>query len=163
MKVADLMKRPVHTVTPDTGVAEAARVMGAKDVGCLPVMENGRVIGMLTDRDLRKALGEGRDLSACRCADVMAINVVFAKETESLEDAVRGMDGRAVHHLPVLGNEAALVGMLALSDLALHIMLSSRPGGPPDDGEGMGEMTPGIPTPTLADEVMRLAARDAWR
>src|SRR5690242_17770436 len=102
MKVAELMKRPVHTAGPDTAVAEAARLMSAKDIGCLPVLEDGRVVGMVTDRDLRRALGDGRDLSACRCADVMAANVVCVQETESLEEAVRSMDGRAVHHLPVL-------------------------------------------------------------
>ncbi|HXC40913.1 MAG TPA: CBS domain-containing protein [Burkholderiales bacterium] len=163
MKVADLMKRPVQTATPATPVQEAARLMNEKKVGCLPVLEGGRVAGMLTDLDIRAGLAQGKDLSRASCADLMSGNVACLDHGASVEEAVRAMDASGVHHLPVLGEGGALAGILALADLAMHVMFSAAPNGPPADAEDMGEMTLGIPEPTLADEVLRLAARDAWR
>jgi CBS domain-containing protein len=157
------MKSPVRSVAPDAGVREAARLLRDSRIGCLPVCEGGRVVGMLTDRDIAwRALAEGRDPASTACREIMSAEVATVRADEALEDAVRAMDRAGVHHLPVLDAGGAPVGILALGDVALHLMLGAA--APQfDAADSMGEMTTGIPEPTLADEVLRLVARDAWR
>ena len=165
MQVADLMSSPLRSVAPATSLRDAAKLLRDAKIRCLPVCDAGRVAGMITDRDIVwRAAAEERDLAATTCGEIMSAKVVSIAADAPIEDAVRAMDRGGVHHLPVVDASGSPLGILALGDIATHLMLGGGAPAPPfDAADSMGEMTMGIPEPTLADEVLRLVARDAWR
>jgi CBS domain-containing protein len=104
----------------ETGVAEAARILRDEDVGSLPVLREGRVIGMLTDRDLVvRVLAEGRDPGSTRVAEVVSGDPVTVRADQDLDEAVRLMARHQVRRLPVVEDGDRLVGILAQADVAL--------------------------------------------
>lgn len=118
MNVADIMTPNVDLADPNMKVREAALMMREDDVGALPVGENDRLIGMVTDRDLalRGIAGDGpAENTAVR--EVMSDGIFYCYEDQSLEDAAKLMAEHQVHRLPVINRDKRLVGMLALADL----------------------------------------------
>jgi CBS domain-containing protein len=121
MLVKDCMTRKVEWIAPDVTLREAARRMKDNEVGCLPVGENDRLIGMITDHDIVcRAVADGKDPSKTRAREVMSNGITWCYEDQSLEDAIELMSGKQIHHLPVLNRSKRMIGMLSLSDLALR-------------------------------------------
>lgn len=119
MKVKDAMHKGVEWVGPDTPVRELARLMREQDVGAIPIGENDRLIGMVTDRDIVcKGLANG-DFDAHRATarDVMTEGIHCCSEDDDLAKAVRHMEEVKVRRLPVISKSKRMVGMLALGDL----------------------------------------------
>lgn len=119
MKVKDAMHKGVEWVNPDTPVRELATLMREHDVGAIPIGENDRLIGMVTDRDIVcKGLANG-DFDAARATarDVMTEGIHCCSENDDLAKAVRHMEELQVRRLPVIGKSKRMVGMLALGDL----------------------------------------------
>ena len=87
------MHKSAEWVTPETTVAQLARKMKDLDIGALPVGENDRLIGMVTDRDITcRAIPNGKDFLTFTARDVMSEGIVFCTDTEEVEDALRIME-----------------------------------------------------------------------
>ena len=118
MRVSEAMTREVKICTPGQPIREAARTMAAIDAGALPVGENDRLIGMITDRDIAVravALGKGPDTPV---REIMSEHVEYCYEDEDLERVAQGMASVRVRRLPVVNREKRLVGILSLGDVA---------------------------------------------
>lgn len=119
MKVKDAMHKGVEWVEPDTPISKVAAMMKKLDVGAIPVGENDRLVGMVTDRDITcRGVAESKDCKKLTARDVMTKGIIFCKEGEELADAVRIMEQKKVRRLPVLNDEKRMVGMLSLGDVS---------------------------------------------
>ena len=116
--VRDVMTPSVHAASPTDSLASAAEIMSSQDVGSLPVVENGRLIGVLTDRDIVvRAVAERVTPETLNVGDVASRQPVTVQPDEDLDEALRLMAHHRVRRLPVV-EEGRLVGMLSQADLA---------------------------------------------
>lgn len=119
MKVAEIMTPNVHLASPGESLQKIAKRMAVDDVGFLPVGENDRLVGSITDRDIVvRAVAEGKDGSAT-VRDVMTKDVKYCFEDEDIEHVVQNMGDIQVRRLPVLNRDKRLVGVVSLADAAL--------------------------------------------
>src|SRR5207253_9529461 len=117
-KVRDAMTAEPRSAEPSQSLVEAAQAMKQEDVGSLPVVEGGRLLAVLTDRDIVvRAVAKGVDLQATRVGDVASREPVTVGPEEDLDEALRLMARHQVRRLPVV-DEQGLVGMLAQADVA---------------------------------------------
>jgi CBS domain-containing protein len=117
MKVLDCMTRDVQLARPDMTLQEAARLMGRCDSGVLPVEENDRLVGMLTDRDIAiRAIAEGKGPEA-RVGDCMTTDVQWCFEDDDVEEALELMGEEQIRRMPVLSQAKRLVGIVSIGDL----------------------------------------------
>jgi CBS domain-containing protein len=115
----EIMTPGATFLDPDHSVADAATQMASDDIGALPVCEDGRLVGMLTDRDLvLRIISEGRDPASTKVGDVVErTEVVTIGADDTVEEAIRTMKDHAVRRLPVIdGTE--LVGIVSQADIA---------------------------------------------
>ena len=118
MQVHDIMSRKVELTNPSTTIRDVARKMREDSIGALPVGENDRLVGMVTDRDIVvRAVAEERLPSNTSVREVMSEKVCYCFEDDDIEEASRIMAEHQVKRLPVLNREKRLVGIVALSDL----------------------------------------------
>jgi CBS domain-containing protein len=118
--VRDVMTPTVRTVSPSQSLAEAAEVMKGEDVGSVPVVEEGRLAGILTDRDIvMRAVAERRDPQAVKVDEVASRELVTVEPEQDLDEALALMARHQVRRLPVV-EQGRLVGMLAQADVALE-------------------------------------------
>jgi len=117
MQVKDMMHQGAEYVAPNAKLQVIAKKMRDHDVGAIPVCEGDRTIGMVTDRDI--AMLEAKD--------VMSKDVVFCRDTEKAEDAIRIMEENRIRRLPVLNDAKKLVGMVSLGDIS-HALSRDRTG-----------------------------------
>ena len=120
MKVKDAMHKGVQWVGPDTPVVEVAKLMCENDIGAIPVGENDRLIGMVTDRDIVcKGLAQDSfDARLATARDVMTSGIHCCREHDDLAKAVRHMEALKVRRLPVINNGGRMVGILSLGDVS---------------------------------------------
>jgi CBS domain-containing protein len=119
-KLKDLMSRDVKVISPEMSIRDAAMQMREGDFGMLPVGENDRMIGTITDRDIAiRAVAKGMD-SNTKVRDVMSDGIAWVFEDESVEDAAKMMSERQVRRLPVVDRNKRLVGIVALGDFAVE-------------------------------------------
>jgi CBS domain-containing protein len=119
MRVSEAMSDNVKIVNPGQSIREAARLMAELDCGCLPVGEEGRLVGMITDRDIAvRAVAQGMS-SKTPIRDVMSPEVKYCFEDAQLDEVAQNMADIKVRRLPVLDQKKRLVGILSLADLAL--------------------------------------------
>ncbi|NOZ81558.1 MAG: CBS domain-containing protein [Candidatus Micrarchaeota archaeon] len=117
MKVKDVMKTDVKTVSPDIDIKKAAKLMSEHGIGSLVVVENERVVGILTERDiLEKVVATGLNPENTRVSEIMTKNVITVSPDKSLEDAAEIMTKNKIKKLPVVWNNQ-LVGIVTASDL----------------------------------------------
>jgi CBS domain-containing protein len=119
MKVKDAMHKGVDWVSPETPVTELAKLMAEHDIGAIPIGENDRLIGMVTDRDIVcKGLAQnGFDASRTTARDVMTPGIHCCREDDDLAKAVRHMEELKVRRLPVINKNKRMVGILSLGDV----------------------------------------------
>lgn len=120
MKVKTAMHKDVDWVPPDTPVAELARMMRNQDIGAIPIGENDRLVGIVTDRDII-CNGLARDdftLSDAKARDVMTSGIHCCREDDDLAKAMRHMEKVGVRRLPVINQNKRMVGMLSLGDIS---------------------------------------------
>jgi CBS domain-containing protein len=121
MKLKDILTRNPHVIGPDAMICEAAKMMKEYDVGMLPVCDNRRLVGVLTDRDLAiRALATGTDPLSTKVKDVMTPNVCWCFDDQDLEDAAKIMEEKQIRRLPIVNREKRLVGIISLGDFALR-------------------------------------------
>jgi CBS domain-containing protein len=119
MQIAEVMTRSVDLADPNMKLRSAAQKMQKDDIGALPVGENDRLVGMVTDRDIvMRGVTGGRSTTNMAVRDVMSEKICYCFEDQSLEEAADLMAKHQVHRLPVLNRDKRLVGIIALADLA---------------------------------------------
>lgn len=119
MQVKDAMHADALWREPTTSVTDIAKLMKKEDIGCVPIGENDRLIGMVTDRDITvRGVANGGDLTSQTARDVMTKDIVYCTENEDIADAVHLMENKKLRRLPVINDEKRLVGMLSLGDVA---------------------------------------------
>lgn len=118
MKVSEVMTRDVCTIAPEATLQQAGKLMAELDVGSLPVAENDKLIGMITDRDIVvRAVGQGRGPQT-PVRDAMTHDIKYAYDDQSIADISLNMGNLQVRRLPVVTRDKSLVGILSLGDIA---------------------------------------------
>ena len=120
MKVKDAMHKGVDWVSPDTPITEIAKLMRAHDIGCIPIGEDDKLVGMVTDRDIVcKGLANGKfDPSRAKASDVMTEGIHCCREDDDLAKAIHHMETLKVRRLPVINKSKRMVGMISLGDIS---------------------------------------------
>jgi CBS domain-containing protein len=119
MRTEEAMHTGVRWIGPETDLRTVARIMKDEDIGSLPVGENDRLIGMVTDRDIAlRALTNGRDVAKLTARDVMTNEIVYCRSNETVEDAIHLMESKKIRRLPVINEDKRMVGMLSLGDIS---------------------------------------------
>jgi CBS domain-containing protein len=120
MVINEVMTRDVKIAAPTDDLQHAAQLMEKDDFGSLPVGENDRLVGMLSDRDIAiRAVARGLSPQECTVRDIMSGDVKYVFDDESIEDAAKMMGQLQIRRLPVLNHDKRLVGIVSLGDLAL--------------------------------------------
>jgi CBS domain-containing protein len=115
------MTTHVEVLRPDVSLEEAAEKMKTLNVGAIPVCEDNRVVGMLTDRDIVvRVVGEKHDPTTTAVRDAMTKNVVASYEDEDIQSAARRMAEEQIRRLVVLNRDDLLVGIVSLGDLSVE-------------------------------------------
>ena len=120
MKIAEVMTREVELTSPDATLQQAAKTMAEDDLGFLPVGENDRMVGMITDRDIAvRAVAKGRDPTTTKVREVMTDRVLYCFEDEDVDKAAESMSREQIRRLPIVDRSKRLVGVVSLGDIAL--------------------------------------------
>jgi CBS domain-containing protein len=118
VKVKEVMHGGVTWVSPNTPILELAKKMQTGDVGSIPVGENDRLVGMVTDRDIVcRGLAGGKDPSTLTARDVMTSGIVYCQADDDVGAAIETMKNKKIRRLTVLDADKRMVGMLSLGDL----------------------------------------------
>ncbi len=138
MRVNEVMTRHVRVASPKDTIREAARIMAQIDAGVVPVGENDRLVGMLTDRDIAvRAVAEGKGPDTT-VGEVMTPDVQYCFDDEDIDEVCQNLGDQQIRRIPVVNRQKRLVGILSLGDLALSggngatgetLAAISRPGG----------------------------------
>lgn len=136
MKIRDVMTPDVRTIAPSSTIREAAQTMAETDVGLLPVADNDRLVGILTDRDIAVravAAGLAPDTPV---SEAMSPEIKYCFEDDDLDDVCANLADQQLRRLPVVDRDKNLVGIVSLADLANR-----------GDSEAAGEALEGITRP----------------
>ncbi len=141
MLIRDVMTRGVECVGPEDTIRTAAQKMKSLNAGSIPICDNDRLAGMLTDRDIAvRAVADGRDPTVCKVRDAMTPDVVYCFDDQSVEEAERVMKEKQIRRVLVLDRAKRLVGIVSLGDLAV------RTGDREQTGEVLHEVSePAVP------------------
>jgi CBS domain-containing protein len=121
MLLRDMMTTRVEDIPADATLMQAAAKMKRLDIGAIPVRENDRIVGMITDRDIAvRAVAEGRDPNKMAVSEAMSRNIAFCYEDESVESAAKLMKEKQIRRLPVFDRSERAIGMVSLGDLAVR-------------------------------------------
>ncbi|MEA3192814.1 MAG: hypothetical protein QOD26_1147 [Betaproteobacteria bacterium] len=119
MRVSEAMTREVRVATPDQSIRDVAKIMAEIDAGAMPVGEDDKLVGMITDRDIAirgVALGKGPDTPV---REVMTTEqVLYCYEDDELDNIAKNMGDEQVRRLPVVNKEKRLVGIVSLGNIA---------------------------------------------
>ena len=120
MKVKEVMHKGVDWVSPDTPVAEIARLMREHDIGSIPIGEDDHLVGMVTDRDIvcKGLARKGFDATRTRAKDVMTEGIHCCREDDDLAKAMHHMESLKVRRLPVINKSKRMVGIISLGDVS---------------------------------------------
>ncbi|NLZ47877.1 MAG: CBS domain-containing protein [Clostridiales bacterium] len=126
MKVRDVMTRDVACVDVNDNVERAAQLMNEYNVGSVPVCENGKVVGIITDRDITlRSVAKGAESCSQTVREIMSSNPVCGSPDQDVHDAARIMSERQIRRLPIVEN-GRLVGMISLGDIAVEPTLKDN-------------------------------------
>ena len=118
-RIREIMTSNPSSIEPSSPIAEAARIMKQEDAGVVPVTENGRLSGMVTDRDIAiRVVAEGKDPQSTTVREVASTDLVTVDPEQDLDEALRLMARHKVRRLPVVEEDGRLVGVLAQADIA---------------------------------------------
>jgi CBS domain-containing protein len=146
MRVSEVMTRDVRVANASETIQDAARIMAEIDAGVVPVGDNDRLVGMLTDRDIAiRAVAKGKGPDT-KVSEVMTADVRYCFEDEDTERVCSNLGDQQIRRIPVVDRDKRLVGILSLGDLAIadgkggtgdRLAAISRPGGSHSQTGGM--------------------------
>ena len=117
--VRDAMTNNPQSVDASTPVVEAAKLLKQLDVGSLPTIDDGRLVGMVTDRDIvLRVVAEGKDVGSTTVGEIASTDLVTVDPQQNLDEALRLMAQHQVRRLPVVEEDGRVVGIMALADVA---------------------------------------------
>ena len=117
----EIMSSNVRTASPDTPLREVAIMMRDGDVGSLPVVDGGKLVGIVTDRDIAvRAVAEGMDVSA-PVSQAMTTEIYSVRPDDFVFEAIRVMGDKQVRRIPVVEESGELAGIIAMADIALEM------------------------------------------
>ncbi|MDU8428002.1 CBS domain-containing protein [Pseudomonas syringae pv. actinidifoliorum] len=117
LKLKDLHNQHVHTIGPNQMVLDALRLMADKNIGALPVVENGTVVGIVSERDYaRKVVLKGRSSVGTPVSEIMSSKVITVNSQQTVETCMGIMTDSHLRHLPVV-EDGQLLGLLSIGDL----------------------------------------------
>jgi CBS domain-containing protein len=138
MQISEAMSKDVKIASPSQSIRDAAKMMAQMDCGCLPVGENDRLVGMITDRDIAlRAVAQGKAPDT-PVREVMSAEVNYCFDDDDLNKVAQNMADIKIRRLPVVNHQKRLVGIVSLGDIALldgpshagsTLCLISEPGG----------------------------------
>jgi len=118
-QIRDIMSQDFQLIQPETTVAQAAAVMRDRDIGFLPVGENDRLIGMVTDRDIAiRAVADAKLPTEATARDVMTSKTYYCYDDQAVDEVCDNMAEIKVRRLPVVNRDKRLVGVVSLGDVA---------------------------------------------
>ena len=121
MLLRDMMTAKIEDIPADATLMQAAEKMKLLDIGAIPVRENDRLVGMITDRDIVvRAVAEGRDPKTMPVREAMSRDICFCYEDESVESAAKLMEEKQIRRLAVFDRSERAIGMVSLGDLAVR-------------------------------------------
>lgn len=124
-QIKDVMSHNVEFVTPEKTVQQVAEIMQVRDIGFVPVGENDRLIGMVTDRDITvRSIATGQNPATQQIRDVMTPKTYYCFDDQEIEEVCNNLGEIQVRRLPVVNRDKRLVGVVSLGDLAQE---ASRP------------------------------------
>ncbi|KKX27593.1 CBS domain-containing protein [Rhizobium sp. LC145] len=119
MKVSEIMSRDVQIASPQQTIAEIARIMADREIGFLPVGDDDRLVGTITDRDIViRAVADGLG-GDTKVREVMSRDVKYCFEDEDVDEVAHNMGDIQVRRLPVVSREKRLTGVVSIGDAAL--------------------------------------------
>lgn len=119
-EVREIMVTEVVTIGPDRVIAEAAKLMEDKDVGSVIVVENKKVVGIITERDFLRLAAAGYDVRTMKVRDGMTKPPIVCEPSMKITEAYALMRNRRVRHVPVVEKNGELVGIVGFRDLITH-------------------------------------------
>ena len=134
MKVSEAMTRGAQIARPDESLQDVARRMAAEDIGFLPVGDDDRLVGTITDRDIvTRAVAQGRD-GKTKVRDVMSSDIKYCFDDEEVDHVIQNLGDLQLRRLPVVNRDKRLVGVVSLADAARKV-------DPAGAGAGLSEIT----------------------
>lgn len=125
-ELLNLKSGEVWSIEPSKSVFDAITIMAEKNIGALLVMEAGKLVGILSERDYaRRVILAGRASKDTPVSDVMSDRIVFAKPTESVEECMAVMTDKRIRHLPVMEGET-LLGVVSIGDLVKAVIAEQK-------------------------------------
>ena len=119
MRVSEAMTREVRVANPDQSIREVAKIMAEIDAGAMPVGDNDRLVGMITDRDIAiRAVGQGKGPDTPVREVMSTEQVLYCYEDEDLDHVAKNMSEQQVRRLPVVTRDKRLVGIVSLGNIA---------------------------------------------
>ncbi|MGE4131977.1 MAG: CBS domain-containing protein [Bdellovibrionales bacterium] len=119
MKVQECMTKKVELASPQMTLKEAAQKMREGDFGFMPIGENDKLVGVITDRDIAiRAVARGLDPSSAKVKEVCSNDVLYCFDDQTVEDVAHNMGDNQIRRLPVLNRQKRMVGVVSLGDLA---------------------------------------------
>ncbi|RZA09787.1 MAG: CBS domain-containing protein [Proteobacteria bacterium] len=119
MNLRDIMTNQIEMLPPDASILDAAQLMDSNDIGSVPVVDDGEILGLVTDRDITvKVIAKGLDPNQVQLRDIMTSPIITAYEDQSIDEAGELMEAHQIRRLVVLDRAKKLVGIVALGDLA---------------------------------------------
>ena len=119
MRVSEAMTREVRVATPGQSIREVARIMDEINAGSVPVGDNDRLVGMITDRDIAiRAVGQGKGPDTPVREVMTSETVLYCYEDEDLDHVAKNMSQQQVRRLPVVNRDKRLVGIVSLGNIA---------------------------------------------
>lgn len=118
--VSDYMKTQVLTVDRNTSLKEIAIIMTKNNIGSVIVVDRDKPVGIITERDIVKAIGNGKDLSA-RAEEIMTTNLIMVRQDSPITGALSLMRSYNIRHLPVVDDQGNLKGIISIRDVARAI------------------------------------------
>lgn len=129
MKVSDILGKKgnaVYAATSDLTVYDALRIMGEKNIGALPVIDNGQLKGIISERDYaRKVVLQNRSSKEMKVSEIMTANVITVTADHTLEQCMQLMSDKHIRHLPVMANDQ-VSGILSISDIVTAVIESQK-------------------------------------
>jgi CBS domain-containing protein len=128
-KVRDILEikgREVWSIGPSESVFDALKLMAEKGIGALVVLEAGKVVGIISERDYaRKVILQGRSSPTTLVSEIMTARVAYAQPQQNIDECMAIMTERRIRHLPVM-EDGLLIGVISIGDLVKSIIAEQR-------------------------------------